>query len=93
MLFVILFPQRFLRRDVCNIVEENKIESPENLKANKMPDGSSAQSFHLLVPLYKMDLVAIPNIFGNIYIPSSHSKSNNRVTYILIKQRVNRASH
>lgn len=43
MLFVILFAQRFLRRDIYNIVEENKIESPENLKANEMLDESSVQ--------------------------------------------------
>ncbi|KAF4801798.1 Sodium/hydrogen exchanger 9 [Turdus rufiventris] len=64
---------QFLRKNVCNIVEENKTEFPESLKANEMLDGNSANHGTYWFPLDKMNLATIPNIVGKVFIPSNHS--------------------
>lgn len=79
---------------MCNIVEENKIESPENLKANEMLDGSSAQSFHLLVPLRQDEFGYYSKYcWKGLYTKQPFNHSNNRVIYKLTEQGANCTTH
>lgn len=65
---MILFPQRFLRKDDCNTLEGNKIEL---LERKENAGWKLSPIVSLTVPsLNKMNVATIPNIHRKTYVPS-----------------------